>query len=145
MSKHNRQDKPESEDKKPGLIERAAGAIGGALGITNNDPQLDIYDVVDASLRGKPERDARAAADAEKAEAERLDADFRKARYWPEDKPLPKEIVQQGVLPCPECRRTRLDDLSQAVVCTSAPPKQKVKYFRCKDCGHQWKLPVKKV
>lgn len=143
MSNRNRQDKP--EDRKPGIVQRAAGAIGDALGITNNDPQPDIYDVVDASLREKPERDAKAAADAEKAEADRLDADFRKTRFWPDDKPLPKEVVQQGVLPCPKCRRTRLDDLSQAVVCTVTLPRQRIKHFRCKACGERWKLPVKKV
>lgn len=65
--------------------------------------------------------------------------------FWPKSKPLPGPLlkVSRGPRPCPSCRRLRLDDLSQAVVCTSSA--RDVAWFRCKACGHRFPVTVKEI
>ena len=69
----------------------------------------------------------------------------RDLKFWPKKKKLPgfKLKVERRPMPCPKCRRIRLDDLSQAAVCTSSGAA--LVWFRCKACGHKWCLPVKVV
>jgi hypothetical protein len=61
---------------------------------------------------------------------------------WPTDDPLPDVFVKvrRKLQPCPACRRVRMDDLGQAAVCTHSG--MDVVFFRCRLCGHRWKLAV---
>ena len=63
-------------------------------------------------------------------------------RFWPKGKERPKCWRKSGrqLLPCPNCNRVLLDDLGQAVVCSHS--RDRLAYFRCKACGHRWKLAV---
>jgi len=63
--------------------------------------------------------------------------------YWPKGKPLPDSFikVKRDPVPCPRCRRIRLDDSSQATACTSSG--EAVAWFRCKSCGHRFKMSVR--
>lgn len=62
--------------------------------------------------------------------------------YWPKGKPLPDSFVKvrRDPVPCPKCRRIRLDDGSQATACMSSG--DIVAWFRCKSCGHRFKMSV---
>ena len=62
--------------------------------------------------------------------------------YWPADKELPSVFRKQRreLVPCAKCRRVRLDNGGQAVVCTSSGVD--LAWFRCKICGARWKLGV---
>jgi len=64
---------------------------------------------------------------------------------WPKSKKLPQFVVKarRRPQPCPRCRRLRLDDGGQAVICTSS--RQDIAWFRCQNCRHRWSLPVKRV
>ena len=46
-------------------------------------------------------------------------------------------------MPCPNCRRVRLDNLGQAVICTHAG--DTLAFFRCKACDHRFQMPVRTV
>jgi hypothetical protein len=61
--------------------------------------------------------------------------------YWPDGRPLPRVYIRQRI-PCTQCRRLHLDDLSQAVVVKSQSPDGGIAYFRCRGCGHRFKLAV---
>lgn len=65
------------------------------------------------------------------------------SHFWPTGAKLPQEWikVRQRALPCPNCRRIALRDGSQAVVCVHSGGS--LAYFRCRNCGHRWKLPVR--
>ena len=60
-------------------------------------------------------------------------------RFWPEDEPMPTHHDKRPI-PCPQCRRVRMDTLSQAVMCLQSG-KEKAS-FRCRCCGNRWILPV---
>jgi hypothetical protein len=60
---------------------------------------------------------------------------------WPDDKPLPQYHQKREPMPCPACRRVRLDDLGQATVCNHSGGE--VAWYRCKSCGHRWQMPVR--
>jgi len=64
--------------------------------------------------------------------------------HWPANKPFPEFYVKlrREPVPCPRCRRVRLYDLSQAAVCTSSG---KTAWFRCRQCGYRWEMPVKEI
>jgi len=67
--------------------------------------------------------------------------------FWPKDKPLPTEYIHQRI-PCPECRRMFLDNLSQAVICQATSSKFEgtaIAYFRCRSCDYRWKLPIREA
>jgi hypothetical protein len=104
--------------QKPSLLTRASIAAG----ITHADPEVTIPVTPSLSERA-----------ALSPPADR--------RFWPAGEPLPARYVrvQRQTLPCPECRRVLLDTGSQAVAVTSAP--KSVTWFRCRACGHRWKLP----
>lgn len=72
------------------------------------------------------------------------DRALRDLKLWPEGKPLPTHHQIRRQHPCPKCRRVLLDNLSQAVVCTSTG--NYVAYFRCRasDCRHTFKLAVQR-
>ncbi len=61
---------------------------------------------------------------------------------WTLDKALPRTVHKRQVIPCfnPECRRFQMDNGGQAVVKTNIS--DGLVYFRCKACGHRWKLPI---
>ena len=61
--------------------------------------------------------------------------------YWPEGKPMPTSIVKPKPVPCPECRRVRLDTMSPA--CIVRTSNGGVSYLRCRVCGHLFKMSVK--
>jgi len=63
-------------------------------------------------------------------------------RYWPRGKRMPRVIKKRRreLVPCPNCRRVLLDDMGQAVVCTSSG--DDVAWFRCRACEHRFKLGV---
>lgn len=59
--------------------------------------------------------------------------------HWPEGKPMP-DTYSKNIQPCPNCRRVLLDNMGQAVVLRST--RDGLAYFRCRACGHRWKLQV---
>jgi len=65
--------------------------------------------------------------------------------FWPKGKAMPSTVKKMAsqLIPCPECERVLLDDGGRSSVCTSGP--EDVNYYRCKCCGHRWKLPVERV
>ena len=65
--------------------------------------------------------------------------------FWPKSQPLPDAFVKvkRDPVPCPKCRRIRMDDSGYATVCTTSG--DTVAWFRCKSCGHRFKLPVKET
>lgn len=66
-------------------------------------------------------------------------------RFWPADTPLPTVYVKPAPrqIPCRACRRVLLDDLGQAVVCTSS--REDVAYFLCRGCGERFKMMVRLI
>lgn len=65
--------------------------------------------------------------------------------YWPEHEPLPvvwMKARRQRLLPCPKCKRVTLDNMGQAAACTHSG--NGLAYFRCRACGHRWKLSVQR-
>lgn len=60
--------------------------------------------------------------------------------YWPEGKPMPTSIVKPKPVPCPACRRVRLDTMAQA--CIIRIYEGGVCYLRCRACQHRFKLPI---
>ena len=66
-----------------------------------------------------------------------------RSKLWPAGKPLPGVYRKPSreVLPCPRCLRVLLDNNGQAVGCVSSG--STLAFFRCKACGHTWKLPVR--
>ena len=65
----------------------------------------------------------------------------RDDRYvWPDGKPLPATYLKLRPLPCPKCRRVRMDDMGQAV--STRAVNTGVAYLRCRICEHTWKLPI---
>jgi len=107
--------------KKQTLLSR----VTAAMGITHSEPEITQPE--------PPSLSTRAALSPPPAPSGRC--------FWPADKPLPTEYVrvQRRTIPCPNCRRVLLDTGSQAVALTSAP--QNVTWFRCRSCGHRWKMP----
>ncbi|MFH1569790.1 MAG: hypothetical protein ABIL09_17470 [Gemmatimonadota bacterium] len=66
--------------------------------------------------------------------------------YWPPGKPLPgayRKLRRGAPPPCPRCRRVALDSGSQAAACQSSGAD--FAHFRCRACGHTWKLRVEEV
>ena len=63
--------------------------------------------------------------------------------FAPSGAELPKAWIKQSkpILHCPRCMRRLLDTMTQAVVCESS--RSDVAWFRCKACGHRFKLGVK--
>ena len=63
-------------------------------------------------------------------------------RFWPLDVALPAGYVKshRRRVPCRGCRRLFMDDGGQAVVCTHS--RDEIAYFRCKECGHRFSMPV---
>jgi hypothetical protein len=61
---------------------------------------------------------------------------------WPDGQPLPVtyRILRRAPVPCPQCRRVTLDTGSPAAVRTKDTPD--CAHFRCRACGHRWKLCV---
>lgn len=64
-------------------------------------------------------------------------------KFWPKDQPTPNSYIKarRQPIPCPRCLRLLLDDGGQAISCTSSG--RDVAFFRCRACGHRWKLAVK--
>lgn len=62
------------------------------------------------------------------------------AHYWPDDKPLPTSVVKPRPVPCPACRRVRLDTGSPAAIVRTY--KGGVCYMRCRACEHRFKMAV---
>lgn len=60
---------------------------------------------------------------------------------WPADKKLPKSYDSQKRTPCPKCLRLYDDDFYRAVLVISRS--RALAYFRCRCCGHRFKLYVK--
>jgi len=68
---------------------------------------------------------------------------LRGLTHWPDGLSFPGAYRKPHPLPCPSCRRLRLDDMAQAVICVnSGLDDGDVAYFRCKACSHRFKLPV---
>lgn len=61
--------------------------------------------------------------------------------FLPENKPLPTHHVKREIMPCPKCRRLRMDDMNQATVCNGT--QGTIAFYRCRSCQHRWKMPVK--
>ena len=68
----------------------------------------------------------------------------------PDDEDLGPRMVyiRPRPVPCPECRRLRLDTLSPACVMASGPRRSEdgetqVAYMRCRCCQHRFSVPVK--
>lgn len=66
-------------------------------------------------------------------------------RFWPASEPMPDVWykLRQRFVPCPKCRRLLRDNGSQAAVCTASG--SGVAFFRCRECGHRWQLPVRAI
>lgn len=85
-------------------------------------------------------------AERERKQAARRTAEkqARKSSFmWEKDRPLPAVYHKRAALPCPECRRVRLDNGGRAVR-TMGVDKQ-VASLRCSACGYTWQLAVKEV
>lgn len=67
------------------------------------------------------------------------------AHFWPDGKDMPTAYIKprRELLPCPNCRRVQLASGSQAAACTSSG--RDVAFFRCRECGHRWKLAVREA
>jgi len=67
------------------------------------------------------------------------------AHFWPAGEPIPNVYAKQRRrrTACPTCRRIHLPDGGGAVSCTSSG--HDVAFFRCRSCGHRWKLAVREV
>ena len=65
--------------------------------------------------------------------------------FWPEGVAMPFVVrkVRRGLVPCPKCRRVQVADGGQVAVCTHS--REDLTYFRCRECGKRWKLPVEIV
>lgn len=65
------------------------------------------------------------------------------SKFWPEGQATPTSYIKarRQVVPCPRCRRLLLDNGAQSTACTSSG--HDVAFFRCRACGHRWKLAVK--
>jgi len=64
-------------------------------------------------------------------------------KFWPKGVPFPDSVVKlrPRFIPCPHCRRVRLDNGGQAVAVTSSGPD--IVWFRCRACDTRFKLAVK--
>jgi len=73
------------------------------------------------------------------------DVQLHLATHWPKDKPLPTHKVthRREPMPCPKCRRIRLDDGGQATVATTT--EKLIAWFRCRACGHRFCMPIKEL
>ena len=65
--------------------------------------------------------------------------------FWPKGEPMPGSYrkMRREPMPCPKCRRVRLDDLGQAVLVTNSGCG--LAWFRCRGCDHRWSLPVEET
>lgn len=59
----------------------------------------------------------------------------------PEGTPPVEAYVKIPPIHCPACRRVRLDSLCAAVSVVRSG--DAIASFRCRACGHRWRLPVK--
>lgn len=66
-------------------------------------------------------------------------------RFWPPGKVLPTHYRRPSDVPCPRCRRTRLDDGSKAVICKSTSTVGDVVYLTSRCCRAEFKLPTESV
>lgn len=64
----------------------------------------------------------------------------RPGLLWPEKEPMPTYYRKPRALPCPSCRRVRLDCGGQA--CVTQRVGVGLAYLRCRQCSHRWSLPV---
>jgi hypothetical protein len=99
------------------MIDRARGV----LGVGHREPELTAPAPPELTERGAPSESP--------------------GRFWPAGKPLPTVWIRRQRLPCPACRLTELASGSQAVACCSSGPA--FAHFRCRACGHRWKLAVR--
>lgn len=58
--------------------------------------------------------------------------------FWPADKPMPT-VYARPPIPCPACRRVLTQDGGRAALQTQGAWEGVVR-FRCRSCGHRWKL-----
>lgn len=65
-------------------------------------------------------------------------ARWRELRFWPEGKPLPWRDGKGKEIPCPECRRVRMDDLGLA--CARIMTFEGIVILRCKCCGTKFEI-----
>ena len=88
---------------------------------------------------------AKLKADAEREEAARVKQarDLAAKRFWPQRRSLPRVHIKRAAMPCHKCRRVLMDNLSQA--CVVATITTTVAYYRCRGCGHRFKLPIEEV
>lgn len=105
-------------------IKKALRSAAATLGIEHAEPQVIVPAPPELSSRTVTAHHAPLAT-----------------QIWPADKPLPKEYVarQRNMQPCPSCRRITMEAGGLAVVVTSRP--RGLRWFRCRACGHRWKLP----
>lgn len=61
--------------------------------------------------------------------------------YWPKYREMPTHYSKPKPLPCPKCKRVRLDNLGQC--CVVMRTGKSIVYMRCKNCAHRWQLPVR--
>lgn len=64
----------------------------------------------------------------------------RHGKFWPKDRAHPTAYIRPMYIPCPKCDRVRMDDGGRAVALRATSGE--IAYFRCKDCGHQFKMPM---
>jgi hypothetical protein len=61
---------------------------------------------------------------------------------WPPDRPLPSAYLAPPRYPCPACLLVTLVDGRQAALLSKI--EGRVARFRCRSCGHRWKLAVER-
>lgn len=122
--------KQAAEKKRGGGKERAARAAG----LTGGARPLPNPVSVPAEIRNREVELSLRRAEAEKQ--------AHPERFWPQEQELPQHHVKRSPPPCPRCRRIYRNDGSQAAVCCSTGAE--IAFFRCRDCGHRWQMPVKK-
>lgn len=96
----------------------------------------------------KKKLDSIRAKEAERRAREVQEAEMKRRQallFWPAGKDLPTvhRVRRRELVPCPNCRRMRLDDTGTAI--EPCGTKDAIAYFRCKACGHRFRMKVEEI
>lgn len=63
--------------------------------------------------------------------------------FFPSEMKMPTHHAKREIMPCPNCRRLRMDDMNQATACRSM--QGDVAFYHCRACRHRWKMPIRQT
>ncbi len=127
---------PEVKTKKLPDLEEKGGAGEGEKGGKNKKKELSLKA---ADL--KKRQDVLDKAEKERGAKKKKVAQGR--LFWPVGMKKPTHYIKSQKRPCPKCNRL-LTDIGGQAVATKGITKS-VAYLLCKNCGHQWKMPIKAI